>query len=134
MVPGSLQTVQRAEYLGVILDLQALMPVHLGIDNKNVCNNVGKILTGWSGAFFSLYTDGDLLKCLHSMVLYRSAHSVRVSKVKGHATDTMVAQGKVRREDKDSKDAADIAADFGRLRQPEVVIDARRNLLRAKKE
>ena len=31
-------------------------------------------------------------------------------------------------------DAADIAAEFGRLRQPGGVIDTRRNLLRAKKE
>ena len=46
----------------------------------------------------------------------------------------MVAEGKVRREDKEGNDAADIAADFGRLRQPEAVIDARRNLLRVKKE
>ena len=46
----------------------------------------------------------------------------------------MVADGWVRREDKEGNDAADIAADFGRLRQPEVVMDARRNLLRVKKE
>ena len=68
------------------------------------------------------------------MVSYRSARSVKVSKVKGHATDAMVAQGKVGREDKEGNDAADIAADFGRLRQPAEVIDARRNLLRVKKE
>ena len=93
----------------------------LGIDNKNVCNNIGRVLSGWSGTPFSLCTDGDLLRCIDSMILYRSARSVRVSKVKGHATDTMVAEGKVRREDKDGNDAAEIAADFGRLRQPEVV-------------
>ena len=93
----------------------------------------GFLLVGL-GLLFSLCMDGDLLKCIEDMVLYRSARSVRVSKVKGHATDAMVADGKVRREDKDGNDAADIAADFGRLRQPEVVIDARRNLLRAKKE
>ena len=54
MVPGSLQTVQRAEYWGggLFLALQAFMPVHLGIDNKNVCNNIGRILAGWSGAPF----------------------------------------------------------------------------------
>ena len=56
--------------------------------------------------------------------------SVKVSKVKGHATDAVVADGPVRREDKDDNDAADIAADFGRHRQPERFIDARRNLLR----
>ena len=82
----------------------------------------------------SLCTDGDLLDCIRRMVLYRSASSVRVSKVKGHATDAMVAEGKVRREDKEGNDAADIAADFGRLRQPGGVIDARRNLLRVKKD
>ena len=134
MVPGSLQTVQRAEYWGVILALQALMPVHIGIDNKNVCCNVGRILSGWSGAPFALCTDGDLLNCIWDMVLYRSPRSVKVSKVKGHATGTMVAEGNVRREDKEGNDAADIAADFGRLRQPARVIDARRCLLNAKKE
>ena len=46
----------------------------------------------------------------------------------------MVADGRVRWEDKEGTDAADIATDFGRLRQTEVVIDAQRNLLRVKKE
>ena len=68
------------------------------------------------------------------MVLFQSASSVRVSKVKGHATEAMVAEGKVRKEDKDGNDAADIAADFSRLRQPAAGIDARRNLLKSKKE
>ena len=134
MVPGVLQTVQRAEYWGTILALQAFMPIHIVIYNNNVCNNIGKVLAGWSGTPFSLCTDGGLLCCIRNMVLYRSARSVRVSKVKGHATDAMVAEGKVRREDKEGNDAADIAADFGRLRQPEVVIDARRNLLWVKKD
>ena len=134
MVPGSLQTVQRAEFWGAILAMQAFMPVHLGIDNKNVCNAIGKILHGWSGPPFALCTDGDLLAAINRMLRYRSARSVKVSKVKGHATDRMVAEGKVRREDKEGNDAADVAADIGRLRQPEAVIDARRNLLRVKKE
>ena len=103
MVSGPLQTVQRAEYWEVILALQAFMPLHLGVDNDNVCSNVGKILSGWSGAPFSLCTDGDLLSCIYNMVLFRSAGSVKVSKVQGHATDAMVAEG---------NDAADIASDF----------------------
>ena len=52
------------------------MPVHLGIDNENVCNNIGKVLTGWSGAPFSLCSNGDLLCCFDYMVRYRSAQSV----------------------------------------------------------
>ena len=46
----------------------------------------------------------------------------------------MLADGRVRGEDREGNDAADIAADFGRLRQPEVVINARRMLLRVTKE
>ena len=118
MVPGWFQTVQRAEYWEVILALQALMPVHHGVDNLNVCNKV----------------DGDLLDCISSMIRYRGRASVRVTKVKGHASEVMVFDGRVRREDKEDDDAADIAADFGRLRQPRVVIDARRNLLRVWKK
>ena len=53
---------------------------------------------------------------------------------KCHATDAMVADGRVRRDDKEGHDAADIAPDFGRLRQPEMVIDVYRNLLCLKKE
>ena len=64
------------------------------------------------------------------MVQKRSHTSVRVSKLKGHATGAMISDGRVHREDKEGNDAADIAADFGRLRQP--VFDARQNLLRGK--
>ena len=98
------------------------------------CNSVGRILHHWTGAPFCLCTDGDLLACVSGMLRYRTRGSVKVSKVKGHATDTMVADGRVRGEDKAGNDAADMAADFGRLPQSDVVFDARRNLLRAKKE
>ena len=109
------------------------MPVHLEIDNKNVYTNVGRIIDGWSGPPCCLCTDGDLRACIAGPLRYRSSASVKVSKVKGHATVAMVADGRVRREDKEGNDAADIAADFGRLRQPGGVIDARRNLLRVRK-
>ena len=83
MVPGALQTVQRAEYWGAILALQAFMPIHIGIDNKNICSSIGNILDGWTGPPLSLCIDGDLLACIDRMVRYRSARSVKVSKVKG---------------------------------------------------
>ena len=60
--------------------------------------------------------------------------SVQVGQLEGHATDATITDGRVRREDKEGNDAADIAAEFGRLRQPEMVIDARRNLQRVDKE
>ena len=53
-VPGSLQSVQRAELWGLILALQACTPVFVGVDNKNVVNHVGNLLSGhWKGRPFS---------------------------------------------------------------------------------
>ena len=43
-VPGSLQSVQRAELWGVILAVQACTPVFVGVDNQNVVNHVGNLL------------------------------------------------------------------------------------------
>ena len=47
--------------------------------------------------------------------------TVKVAKVKSNAsTDEMVANGSVRRQDKDGNEAADRAADLNRRRQPEL--------------
>ena len=45
---GPLQTVQRAEFWGVVLALQATNAVHLGVDNLNVVRHVGRLLNGLS--------------------------------------------------------------------------------------
>ena len=55
---------------------------------------------------------------------------MKVAKVKGHATDEMVADGTVRLQDKDGHEAADRTADLGRRRQPEQRMDARRQVWR----
>ena len=49
----------------------------------NVCNNVGRILDGWSWPSLCLCMDGDLLACIIGMLRYRSSNSVKVSNVKG---------------------------------------------------
>ena len=51
-----------------------------------------------------------------------------VSKVKGHADEAMVRSGQVREADRFGNCAADEAADFGRRRVGNLVVDARRNL------
>ena len=51
-----------------------------------------------------------------------------VTKVMGHADEGMVLDGRVREMDRLGNDAADEAADFGRRRAGNAVIDARRNL------
>ena len=57
----------------------------------------------------------------------RGLDTVRVTKVKGHADEAMVGDGRVRELDRVGNNAADDAADFGRRRVPVAVIDARRN-------
>ena len=44
LVPGLMQTVQRAEFWGAIVALQAYWPCHLGIDNLNVARSIGCLL------------------------------------------------------------------------------------------
>ena len=66
---------------------------------------------------------------MHSMLCLRGMDTVQVSKVKGHATQAMVDNGDVRIEDLVGNDGADAAADLGRLRQQDDVINARRDLL-----
>ena len=48
------------------------------------------------------------------MIQQRGVRSVKISEVKGHADDDMVAVGRVRVEDQVGNDLADRAADFGR--------------------
>ena len=61
------------------------------------------------------------------MLHLRGLATARVTKVKGHADEGMVLDGRVRGIDKLGNDAADEAADFGRRRVSNLVIDARRN-------
>ena len=58
--------------------------------------------------------------------------TVQVTKVKGHAEDVDVQQGGVRLVDQQGNAEADAAADLGLRRQSEVLIDARRRLLKAR--
>ena len=129
LFPGSLQTVQRAEMWGVILALQSSDAVHLGVDNLVVVRHVGRLLDGHHGSvLFELVKDGDLLLLIERMLHLRGLDTVRVTKVKGHADESMVLDGRVREVDRLGNDAADEAADFGRRRVGNAVIDARRNL------
>ena len=43
-VPSVLQSVQRAEFWGAILALQAYWPCHLGSENLNVAWTIGRLL------------------------------------------------------------------------------------------
>ena len=128
-VPGPLQSVQRAEMWGVFLALQSSGAVHLGVDNLGVVRHVGRMLDGHHGSIpFELVKDGDLLLLIERMLHLRGPDTVQITKGKGHADESMVLDGRVREVDWLGNDAADEAADSGRLRVGNVVINARRNL------
>ena len=114
---------------GVILALKSSCAVHLGVDNLGVVRHVGRLLDGSHGSPpFELVHDGDLLILLQRMLHHRGLDTVRISKVKEHADEAMVLDGRVGDDDRLGNDAADEAADFGRRRVSNAVIDARRNL------
>ena len=61
-VPGVMQTVQRAEFWGAIVALQAYWPCHLGIDNLNVARSIGFLLdSDCLSKPLALVKDGDLI-------------------------------------------------------------------------
>ena len=62
------------------------------------------------------------------MLHLRGLDTVRITKVKGHACQSIVLDSRVREVDRIGNDAADEAADFGRRRVGDAVIDARRDL------
>ena len=98
-------------------------------DNLGVVRHVGRLLDGHCGsAPFELVNDGDLLLLVESMLHLGGLDTVRITKVKGHADQSMVLDGRVRELDSLGNNAADEAADFGRRRVGNAVIDARRNL------
>ena len=92
----------------VIPALQCSSAIHLGVDNLNVVRHVSRILDGRVACRpFELTSGGDLLTVVEKMILRRGIRSVRISKVKGHADDDMVAVGRVRVEDRVGNDLAD---------------------------
>ena len=132
-VPGVLQTVQRAEFWGAIVALQAYWPCRLGIDNLNVVRGIGRLLDADCLAKpLPLVKDGDLVALVEYMIRTRGRDTVRVTKVKGHAKDDDVQHGRVRLIDQQGNVEADLAADLGRRHQPDILINAGRTLLQAR--
>ena len=92
-----MKTVQRAEFWGAIVVLQAYWPCHLGIDNLNVVRSIGRLLdAGCLAKPLPLVKDGDLVALVQYMIRTRGRDTVRETKVKGHAQDGDVQHGHVR--------------------------------------
>ena len=124
-VPGVLQTVQRAEFWGALLAMQAYWPCHLGIDNLKVVRSIGRLPDADCLAKpLPLVKDCDLVALVQYMIHTRGRDTVRVTKVKGHAKDDDVQHGRVRLTDQQGNIEADIAADLGRRHQSDLLITA----------
>ena len=66
------------------------------------------------------------------LIRIRGRETVRVTNVKGHATDADVEQGRVRLVDQIENAEADTAADLGRRHRSEMIMDARSCLLKVR--
>ena len=112
--------------------MQAYWPCHFGIDHLDVARSIGGLLDhGCLAKPLPLAKDGDPVATAQYMIQARVQDGVRVTKVKGHATEADVQQGRVRDEDRLENAEADTAADLGRRHQSEFVMDVRRALLDA---
>ena len=132
-VPGVMQTVQRAEFWGAIIAMQAYWPCHSGIDSLNVARSIGRLLHHGSLVKpLPLVKNDDLIALAGCMILTRNRETVRVTKVQGHADFVDVQQGRVRLMDQQGNSEADTAADLGRRHQSEILLDSRRRLLKAR--
>ena len=118
LVPGVMQTVQRAECWGAIVALQAYWPCHLRIDNLNVVRSIGLLLDHDSLVKpLPFVKDGDLIVLAKYMIRTRGRETVRVTEGKGHAEDVDVQHGRVRLVDQHGNAEVDAAADLGRRHQ-----------------
>ena len=122
LVPGPLQSVQRAEMWGVILALQSSSAVHLGVDNLGVVRHVGRLLDDTVILVPFLLNLSMMSTCsclLIGCFIFVVVRRFGFLRLRGFL---MVGLGKL------TGCAADEAADFGRRRIGNAVIDARRNL------
>ena len=92
----------------MVLALQATNAVHLGVDNLNVVRHVGRLLDGLSGVRpLELVDDGDLIILIRKLLSIRGEGTVCISKVKGHADESLVRCGQVRALDRYGNSRAD---------------------------
>ena len=88
----------RAELGAGITAMLADCPTHQGTDSMAYLLKATQILKGvLPNKPWAILTDGDLWEYFEQIVNAKGANAVNITKVKGHATDKMVADGKVRK-------------------------------------
>ena len=104
----------RAQLGAGIAAMMAKAPTHQGTDSMSYLVKAQEILKcKLPKKPWNILTDGDLWKWFAEVVEAKGAEAIRLTKMKGHATDQMVQEGKVKQEHKDGNDGSDEAADIG---------------------
>ena len=108
----------RSESAGGIIAIAADGPIHIGTDSQAFCNKATSLIDMERRARkpkrpWSTQKDGDLWELLHKMIQQKGWKSVKITKVKGHATEDNVEDGKVDINDKKGNDKADDYATKG---------------------
>ena len=108
----------RAETVAGIVALCACWPVNIASDSKAFVirfrNTMNDIKMGLPEPRWSQCNDGDLWNQIWIILRSRGPHSVRVTKVKGHATIQHLVDGAVEPIDKYCNDMADSLATYAR--------------------
>lgn len=123
---GPWHSSHRAELSALVVAMHAQRAIHIGIDNKAVVDKARQLIQLGKKAEadarwhrkplkkqWSLQTDGDLWWRFWTLLEARGAHSIEVSKVKGHATQEHVEAGIVTQVDRRGNHQADAAANTG---------------------
>ena len=132
----------RCELAAAIIAVLGPQPVNIGIDNatvvlkgneiiqherrrekeERICTKGRRMFGGTKSRLhrqtpykqkWALMKDGDSWENFAELVRERGPESVVITKVKGHATQQMVDEGKVEKDEKEGNDQADEAAEAG---------------------
>ncbi len=106
----------RTELAAAIIAILANGPTHIGTDRQAFCDKANNILWHLRARKklkinWKLSSDGDLWDHFQRAAIAKGPHSIRITKVKGHITQSQVDEGVYRSCDKQGNDAADHAAD-----------------------
>ncbi len=117
-LPGFGGSSTRAELGAGILAIAADGAVHIGTDSRafkdkaeGVINLVA--LGKKPKKPYASQKDGDLWQIFANYVAAKGPTAIRISKVKGHATEADIEEGKVIRQHREGNDKADLAAKKG---------------------
>ena len=115
-IPGQRCDSTRAEIVAATAMLAAPVPCHIGIDNLNTVRFASCLIQDINHMTkkpYGLIPNGDVLQEFHRHLRAKLAVSVKVSKVKGHATTDDVIEGRTTLSNKIGNDMSDRYATKG---------------------